>query len=491
MSARLPETEIVAAEIASEAHRFTLRRALSGVASGAMTYSIAGPSAGIFSLFGFALAFGGPAFFWGWPIVCAGVGLVCLVFAELASHYPFAGVMYQWPTILAGRRVGWWIGWAYLFGLMVLLAGIYFILPLAIIPLFHLHDTTSTHLWISGIALAVAAIANALGIDFLGRFTVWGVAAELVVAIGISTLLLITGSHQSPSVLFHTGGQSFSNWVSGFITGGVFIAIWVMFGFETSGTLGEETRDAKRAAPRAILGSYVVAGLLGLYTILSFIIATPSISAAKASGTPILDEINAALPNVFSKIFLVLVAEITILAANVAFTGVARMVLGMARDNQLPAARFLSRTHNGTPWVAILVVACLTALPFVASTDFVVIATGATAAIYVTYVAVMGVALWARVHGWPENTGVDAPFSLGRWGTLVNIGALFAAGAILVDLLWPRATTNPDWKLGIPVAYWIVGVPLVVGFVYYVAFQHRRISRHNELEASAPAQAEA
>lgn len=481
----LPPTERAAAEIAAEAQKMKLTRALSGIASGAMTYSIAGPSAGIFSLFGFALAFGGPAFFWGWPIVCVGVGLICLVFAELATHYPYAGVMYQWPTILAGRRVGWWIGWSYLFALMVLLAGIYFILPLAIIPLFGMHDSTATRLWISGIALAVAAIMNALGIEILGRFTVWGVFAELIVAIVISTLLLIFGAHQSPSVLFHTGGQSFSNWVSGFITGGVFIAIWVMFGFETSGTLGEETIDADRQAPRAIMGSFFAAGLLGLYTIFAFIIATPDLKAAAASPTPTLDTINYALPNFVSKVFLVLVAEIVILAANVAFTGVARMVLGMARDNQLPFARVLARTNNGTPSVAILVIAALTAVPFIASTQFVVIATGATAAIYVAYFAVMCVTLWARMRtGWPV---AEAPFKLGKWGTTVNVLAVFSSGLILIDLLWPRAATNPDWKLGIPVAYWIVGVPLLLGLVYYVGFQHRNISRNLEMEAAGQA----
>jgi amino acid transporter len=184
------------------------------------------------------------------------------------------------------------------------------------------------------------------------------------------------------------------------------------------------------------------------------------------------------------------VAEIVILAANVAFTGVARMVVGMARDDQLPAARLLAKTRNGTPSVAILVIAALTAVPFVASTQFVVIATGATAAMYVTYFAVMCVALWARLaRDWPA-TAHDAPFKLGRWGTTVNVLAVISSGLILIDLLWPRAITNPDWKLGIPVAYWIVGIPLLFGLVYYVAYQHRHITRSLQVDAAGEAKVE-
>jgi amino acid transporter len=460
---------------------FTLIRKLNWIRSGAMNYSIAGPSAGIFSLFGFALIAAGPAFFWGWPIICLAVGAICLVYAELASHYPYAGVMYQWPTILIGRRGGWLIGWLYLFALMVLLASIYFILPLAIIPLFGWHATTSLALIISGIALLIATITNVAGIDLLGRFTGFGVLAELIIAVGVSTALLIFGHHQSPSVLMQTSGLGFGKWLPGFTTGGLFIAIWVMFGFETGGTLGEETIDAKKQAPKAILWSYAIAAAIGLYTIFSFLIATPNFKGAEQSASPLVYIINYSLPHFVSKVFLVLIAEITILAANVAFTGVARQVLGMAREQQLPASKYLSITRNGTPWVAILVVAAFTALPFVATQQFAVLATGATGAIYFSYFLVMCSVLFARFRGWPRTS---APFSLGRWGFAVNVLAVLVTGGILVDLLWVRPTTNPAWKLGLPVAYWIVGLPFLVGVLYYAFFQHRRISEQMRAEAT-------
>ena len=44
----------------------------------------------------------------------------------------------------------------------------------------------------------------------------------------------------------------------------------------------------------------------------------------------------------------------------------------------------------------------------------------------------------------------------------------------MINLLWPRDLTNPSFH-GIRVAIWLIGIPLVVGAVYYVAAQHRRL----------------
>jgi len=42
-------------------------------------------------------------------------GDVALNFAELSSHYPVAGSVFQWTKYLAGRTYAWFTGWMYLF----------------------------------------------------------------------------------------------------------------------------------------------------------------------------------------------------------------------------------------------------------------------------------------------------------------------------------------------------------------------------------------
>ena len=93
---------------------------------------------GLFSLYGFSMGAVGGSEFWAWPLVGISVGAMVLVIAELASKYPFAGSMYQWPTILAGRRTGWWLGWIYAMAMFPLMTAYYASLPVLIHPLFNL-----------------------------------------------------------------------------------------------------------------------------------------------------------------------------------------------------------------------------------------------------------------------------------------------------------------------------------------------------------------
>ena len=60
-----------------------------------------------------AIGFAGPIFFWAWPLVILGQTFVALNFAELASHFPVAGSIYQWSKRLSNRTLGWFTGWLY------------------------------------------------------------------------------------------------------------------------------------------------------------------------------------------------------------------------------------------------------------------------------------------------------------------------------------------------------------------------------------------
>ena len=57
---------------------------------------------------------------------------------------------------------------------------------------------------------------------------------------------------------------------------------------------------------------------------------------------------------------------------------------------------------------------------------------------------------------------------------------------MMVDLLWPRPATNPAFH-GLRVSVWLIGVPLVIGIIYYAAFQHRRLAIQETDAAQPPA----
>jgi amino acid transporter len=166
------------------------------------------------------------------------------------------------------------------------------------------------------------------------------------------------------------------------------------------------------------------------------------------------------------------VGEIALLAGEVNVTTVSRQVFAMGRAGQLPFSGQLSKTSgNGTPWMAVLVVVVLSAIPFGFAKTIAVLGTGATAAMYLTYIGVIGTMLYARLrYHWPAK---KAPLTLGRWGLPLNVAALVSAIALFVNLVWFRPGTDPYWRLHIPVAIWLIGLPVVIGLIYYVVYQHR------------------
>jgi amino acid transporter len=467
-------------------HHTALSRKLTTFGNLAITYSGVGAAAGIFSLFGFSLGFSGATMVWGWVVVGLLWGVMSLLFAELSSHYPYAGAVYQWSAILGGRKVGWWVGWIYLFGILFALTGAYFVLPIAVVPLFGLNGSQGQVVALAIICLLVAAGCNAAGIAVLGRLNRYGVVLELGVFTIVTLLVVIFAPHhQDLSVLTNTLGTSHGagGWLRNFLGGGIFVSIWVLATFENGGTLGEETIDAHRKAPKAVLGAWAVTFASGLAFILAILTAIPDLGTINTTGTPVQDVISAAANDTGGKLYLALITCITLMACTAIFAGAVRHVFSMARDGMLPGSSFLSRTSPRTaaPTGAIVVIAVITALPLVASRTIAVLVTGAVAVLYVAYFLITGVLLLARIKGWPSR---PALFSLGRWGLPLNAVAVVFTAAMSVNLMWPRAATNPH-KWGLPVAWWLLGTPLIVGIGYYGAFVAPKLRQQVEVPASA------
>ena len=85
-----------ARDLAGFGYRQELKRILGVYSSFAVAFSYISPSTGIFTLYALGLGIGGAFFFWSWPLVALGQFLVALNFAEVSSHFPVAGSVYQW-----------------------------------------------------------------------------------------------------------------------------------------------------------------------------------------------------------------------------------------------------------------------------------------------------------------------------------------------------------------------------------------------------------
>ena len=98
-------------DLAELGYEQQLHRKLGKFASFAAGFSFVSILTTIFQLFALGFSFGGPAFFFTWPLVFLGQFMVALNFAELAARYPISGAIYQWSRRMGGEIVGWFAGW--------------------------------------------------------------------------------------------------------------------------------------------------------------------------------------------------------------------------------------------------------------------------------------------------------------------------------------------------------------------------------------------
>ena len=64
----------------------------------------------------------------------------------------------------------------------------------------------------------------------------------------------------------------------------MFMALFVVYGFDTAGTFGEETVDAGRQAPRGVLSALWLSGIVGAIFLLAVTLSFKDIAASIAEG---------------------------------------------------------------------------------------------------------------------------------------------------------------------------------------------------------------
>jgi urea carboxylase system permease len=498
-----------------------LRRTLGFLSNFAIAFSFISVSTGSFGNFGVGIGLGGPAFFWSWPIVVIGQLLVALVFAELASHFPVAGSIYQWSKRLSNRTLGWFTGWLYFWAQVVTVTAVAVIVAFVIDGIHGpMADGTSwldspdptglttMFTFVSLTTLVITTLINAFGVRLLSILNNIGVATEILGMFVFALILLFFANHQSPAVLLETGGAEAAtggSYLPAFALG-MFMSLFILYGFDTAGTFGEETVDAGRQAPRGVILSVIVSGVVGIVFLLGVILAIPDISAAmaegQAGGFPIATTITTVLTSeLFAGITVGEVYLFVILASvfvcTLAIQGAAtRMMFSMSRDRHLPGGAIWGQVNHTfkTPANAAIAVGVLAALPIllIGPLGGFFMSIAATGLIYLSYLLCNIGVLAARRRGWPRE---KAWFSLGRWGMPVNILAIVYGGAMLFNIaIWQdkglfgefggdgRGFTNPGIAAFItpfgrkveglpswPTFETIVGALLILGAIYYLA----------------------
>ncbi|MBI2763852.1 MAG: amino acid permease [Chloroflexi bacterium] len=479
-----------------------LQRTLGFLSNFAVAFSYISVSTGTYTLIALGLGVGGPAFIWSWPLVVLGQTFVALNFAELASHFPVAGSIYQWSKRLSHKTLGWFTGWFYFWAGVLTVTAVAATVPLVLSAIFNfaLSDPSPipalNNLVFWGlISLITTTMINAFGVRLLAIINNLGVAAEILGMLVFAVILLIVGRQQDVSVLMTTAGLETAE------TGGylpifaiaMFMSLFVVYGFDTAGTFGEETLDASRQAPRGILTAIWLSGAVGFVFLLAIVLGIPDLAASFADPAPIATSIKAGLGEQLGGIYLYVILAAVYVCTMAIQGATTRLLFSMGRDRRVPLGATWGHVSHQfrTPANAAVAVGVLAAIPFLVTDSPVLLAAGATGLIYLSYFLCNLGVFAARRKGWPHK---GSWFSLGSWGTIINIAALLWGGSMIVNFgLWSDASlfgnfggdlrdyTNPSLTLltsGGQSISWLPDIPffeasilliLVVGVVYYFA----------------------
>ncbi len=509
-----------------------LSRTLGFLSNFAVAFSYISVSTGTFTNQAVAFGVGGPAIFWAWPLVILGQTFVALNFAELSSHFPVAGSIYQWSKRLSNRTLGWFTGWIYFWAGVITVTAVAATVPLVLSTIYpdqiKLADPSPVpgldmQSFIGLVALVTTTVINLIGVRLLSIINNIGVGAEILGMLVFALILLFFANHQPVSVLFDTSFTSNlgdGNYTPVFLVG-MFMALFVVYGFDTAGTFGEETLDASRHAPRGVLSAIWLSGIVGAVFLLAVTLSFKDMAAAVAEGqafgfpiaTTIKDNLTFALGGLTLGDLYLIVILIAVYVCTLAIQGATvRLMFSMGRDRRLPFGGTWGHVNPRfrTPANAAVAVGLLAAVPFVVTGAgaAIYIAIAATGMIYLAYLLCNIGVLVARTKGWPHK---GAWFTLGSWGTIINILALIWGGVMVVNIAiwtdpaifgafgndlrntWSNPFINTFVKIGgtlqdglpaWPIFETTVGAVLLVGALYYIVAQRGKLDAM-QLEADA------
>lgn len=416
-----------------------------GLASVAfLAIAFQGPTAAAFTVAIAMVPIMGPSLIWTIPIILIFQMVLAVLWAELCSHYPLTGGIYQWARYLGGEAAGFFAGLMYLTALLILMSALGFGMTAIVNGLFPSIAANTTNQVIITIVLSVAVAAICMfPISVVSRINSLGVVVELL-CLTAFTLIFLFNTRQPVHVVNSTAGLTHgsSSYISAFLIGAA-LMVGVLTGSETAGIFAEDSRHSRVAPGRAIMiACFSVAFFTGLL-FFALILATPNFHAAINNPSAwVTQALNSAAGNTGSKVFLA-GAGVAVFSTTVAtLMASSRMMFGLARDHQLPASGWLSRTwRTEQPVNAIIVCAVLGLTPLFAANKIPILVSAFTGMLVLPLVVTLAALIVRRLQGWPHER---SPVRLGIWAWPLTLIGFAYTVAMSIDLFAKRPATNPN-----------------------------------------------
>jgi amino acid transporter len=441
------------------------KRSLGGFQVFAISFAFISVAVGIFGTYDDVLTSAGPVGIWLWVLVVVGQTLVALVYAQFAARIPLSGSGYQWASRLANPKIGWVFGWLAVWTLAIGVVAIDNALASqALMPLLNIPADEDTARWITVAVMPLQAVIAILSVRLVAMINSAAVGLELVIVLVLGIALVIAVAVSGRGSVANLTSQGVAENAPNYfgVGGGLMLAMIMglatLQGFDAAANMAEEAKNPFRDVPRAMVGSVVAAGALGMLFLIALTIAIDDIPRVTAAQSPVAVIMLDQLGPVVQRCLLVAIVFAFFGGGLVMMVACSRIIFAMARDDRFPASRLMRRVNPTTKTpipatVLILVVGVvlMIGMPGAALLELLVAGSITPAMLYT-----MTVVLYLAVR--KRFVRREGAFDLGRADLPVAVSALIWMGLVLFVLIAPATSI-------VPVI--IVGALIVFGAIYF------------------------
>jgi APA family basic amino acid/polyamine antiporter len=401
--------------------------------------------AGIYVLVGEAAKDAGNGVWISFGVAALLSALTAMTYAELTSMFPSAGAEYEYGRHAVNEFFGFIAGW------MMVVAYVVGAGAVSIGFAHYLQHFIDIDLRVAAVGLLVVlTIIVTTGIER----SIWLSVALAVLQVGGLVLVIASGAP-------HIGDRSLVEGTSATgVLSGAALVFFAFIGFDDIATLSEETRDASRVMPRALLATLIISALL--YTLVG--IAAVSIvggDALAASDRPLALVIQDDWGNRAAGIIAALALAATMNTTLLLLTASSRILFGMARQGAMPNMLARVGGRGGAPYVAAIFSFAIAAA-FAAVGNIGLVASVTDFSVYVIFLMMNASVIALRFRSPDAARSIRTPFNVGRV-PLLPIAAMGTI-AMMLTFLDQRA-----WMLG--------AIALVAGAGAYVALRSLALIR--------------
>ncbi|KAI8984932.1 hypothetical protein BD414DRAFT_523018 [Trametes punicea] len=322
---------------------------------------------GVRSGFFLGLLAGGPAAVWSSYIISMiFMFITAAVLAEICSALPLSGSIYIWSAEAAGPKyarffgfiVAWWSTTAW----MTFAAGNcqttanYIVSQLAVwevdFPGGVSNDNVKWRALIWAVSEGVLLVSIAINYlpprmySLVFKFSVALYAVDFLLCviwlpIGVSKTYGFRSAKDVFTMTYNgTGAPAGWNWILSFL-----FTAGTMIGFDASGHVAEETKNASVVAGRGIITSVIATGVMGFATTILFLFCTPDLDTLFSLEAPQpFVQIYALALGRGGSIFMTIIASLgLILSTSVAIVAASRLIFAVARDGVLPLSWWIGK----------------------------------------------------------------------------------------------------------------------------------------------------